>query len=223
VKVEEIERRLRQPHPLERAYPGSRRRTRTVHRSRVGGIAPLLVPLVVVLVVTAFAQLNGRVGEGPQASPGIDQPEPSKPFVSIPPETAPPVTAAACAPGAVKGSFLGSGGAMGTQYVIVRLAAVGRTCSLPRTPDVALTDNAGTALAVSTQGGSSIARIDLATVLEARVAVFSLCESPSSRPLFVALHLGNGNDVRVPLPDNFTQDCVGGQTQVAVDGLFAAP
>jgi hypothetical protein len=222
VKVEEVERRLRQPHPLERAYAYRERRRRTVHRSRLGGVAPLLVPLVVVLAVTAFAQLNGRVGAGPQPLPGIDEPQPSKPFFSGAPETAPPVTAAACAPGAVKGSYVTAGGAMGTQYVIVRLVAVGRACSLPRTPDVALTDNAGTVVALSAQGRAGIPQIDLATVLEARVAV-SLCESPSARPLFVSLHLGNGNDVRVQVPTNLTQDCAAGKTQVAVDDLFAAP
>lgn len=224
MRLEEIEQRLRRPHPLEQLYGRYRNRPQRIGRPAFGGgLGMSLLPIVVVAVAVAvLVQWNRPVGAGPQptnATAGQD-PEPSKSVVSFPPESAaPPATGTPCGPGSIKGSLVGLGGAMGTQYALIRLEPLAAACSLPLTPGVALSDSAGSTLGASAPSNQDGGRIDLGPVLEARVGVASLCGLKPQVSVVVSLDFGNGNVVRVPMPAQFRPGC-SGTTVVSVDDLF---
>ena len=223
MNLSEIERSLRRPHPIETTYstqgPASQRRV--TFRAGLRG-THIAVVAVIAIAAAAVALPNlGHVGAGPEASnPPSGEPAPSKPFVSIAPDVSPPgAISAPCGPGAVKGSLIGWGGAMGTQYALIRLDPLGAICSLPRTPAVILADDAG-----ATLGSSSVRpagpRVDLTpSALEVRVGVASLCGLTAKRSAIAVVDFGNQGSVRVPLPAEFRQVCAGGVSSVSVDEL----
>ena len=226
MKISEIERLLRRPHPVETTY--SNRRPASQRRIMFGaGLGGSSVAVVAVIAIAAAAVALPRVagiGAGPEASnPPSGQPEPSKPFVSVAPDVSPPVAISApCRPGAVNGSLTGWGGAMGTQYALIRLEPKGATCSLPRTPAVMLTDDAGTTLA-SSSGRPAGPRVDLtAAALEARVGVASLCGLTAKHSAVAVVDFGDQDLVRVPLPAEFRQVCSGGASSLSIDELSPA-
>lgn len=228
---DDIEKRLRTPHPLERSYGEYRLRgprRPVVRHAFVGGLGLSWVLLLLIaagLVVGIRLVSSNGVGALPQPSnpASIASPEPTKPIVSRPPVSpSPPLTLAACAPGSVFASLSGWGGAMGIEYASIRLATLGGPCSLPLDPAVTLEDGAGSILATSDSAAGN-GRIALVSPLMARVGVASLCSSSLSPAIVMVLDLGNSNVVRLPMPAKFTQACQGASSRISVDDLFAAP
>ena len=230
---DEIERRLRRGHPIESLYGEQLARPR-VRLSRRPGLrrypsvwvipAVLALGAVVLLVRLPRTSPSGALPEG---SNGASGPEPTKAVASLAADTPAPVSvAAACTAGRVRASIVGWGGAMGTEYAVIKLEPTGSACSLPISPTVSVADNAGAKVATSST--STIpgqgARVDLGSAaLEARVGVVSLCGASLSKGLTVALDFGLGTVVTVALPAGFSAPCSGGSSQVFVDDLFPAP
>lgn len=227
---DDIEKRLRAPHPLERqysAYRGRRQRRPVARPSLVAGFGAPLVPLVLIVAGLAVAlrvASSAGVGAVPQPSTApAASPEPTKPIVSPEPASPPAaVTLAPCGAGSVAASLAGWGGAMGTEYALIRLVPLHGPCSLPLAPTVAVDDGAGLALATS-EPSAEKGRIPLDAAVNARVGVSSLCSSSASPSVVISVDLGSGNVVRVPMPPRFSQPCNGGSSQVSIDDLFAAP
>lgn len=227
---DEIEKRLRAPHPLERTYStyrGRRERRLVARPSFIAGAGSSLVPLILLVAgIAVVLRLTSSAGVGavPQPStPAAATPEPTKPIVSFAPESPPAaITVAPCGPGSVAASLAGSGGAMGTQYAVIRIVPLHGACSLPLAPGVALDDGNGSALATS-EPSTQKNRIALETAVNARVGVSSICSSSPSKSVVIVVDLGNRNVVRVPMPPGFSQGCNGGSSQVSVDDLFVAP
>lgn len=221
----EIEARLRAPHPVEREFEMSGRgRGGAKVVARGAGLSFYLLPIAILVVaVGALLRLSSSPATGalpPDSDGPAGIPQATKPFYSVPPETpAPPITVAACQPGAVKATLVGWGGAGGTQYALIRIAAVAGACSLPATPGVSILSGASSLAAVPAAGAS---RVALSTVLEARVGISSLCPQTSGTGLTVRLDLSNGLTVTVPLPAGFPVQCQG-PTNIFVDDLFAVP
>ena len=227
---DDIERRLRAPHPLERTYPayrGRRARRPVVRPSFFARSSISLVPLFFIVAGLAVVlRLASSAGVGAVPQPSVAAaatPEPTKPIVSLAPESPPTaITVAPCGPGSVAASLAGSGGAMGTQYAVIRIVPLHGACSLPLAPGVALDDGNGSALATSAPSTQKN-RIALETAVNARIGVSSICSSSPSKLVVIIVDLGNGNVMRVPMPPGFSQGCNGGSSQVSVDDLFVAP
>lgn len=227
MRADDLERRLRKPHPLEAEYaaagPRSRRRVRlgSTSSSALGGsIALLVLAIVAVGIGTRLGQ--SASGAGPESTATNPAVEPTKPIASFATDTPLPVTAAPCAAGNVRATVVGSGGAMGTQYVLIRLESVSAACSLPLSPAVAISDAAGLTLAQAAPADPNH-RIDLAAALEARVGISSLCASNAAKGLNVILSFDQGFTMKVPVPAGLSVPCNGTENTVFVDELFMAP
>jgi len=227
---DDLEKRLRAPHPLERSYSAYRGRgqERPVARpSFIAGFGTAWLPLLLVAaglaVVLRVASSDG-VGAVPQPSIApAATPEPTKPFVSLAPESPPAaISVAPCGRGSVAASLAGRGGAMGTQYALIRIVPLHGRCSLPLAPSVVLDDGSGSAIATS-EPSTEKGRIALETAVNARVGVSSLCSSSPSPSVVIVVDLGDGNVLRVPMRPGFSQGCNGGSSQVSIDDLFVAP
>ena len=232
MNLDQIEERLRQPHPLERSYATYRNRQRrplVTQRSSLAGLGGTLVPIAVLVAALAiFVRVSNSNSPGalPQASSPVTglSPEPTKPYLSMDtgtPAPAPSVSAP-CAAGAVKATLIGWGGAGGTQYALVRLEPVAGSCSLPQTPALEITNGTGSTIATSAAGAPG-ERVELSSTFEARVGITSLCPASAEKLLNVVLELGPANRVSVPLPAQFTVPCTGPASSMFLDDLFPAP
>jgi hypothetical protein len=211
----------RDPVHTAHRVPGPVGRRRILFRAALGAS---VVTVVGVLAVTAAVVAYPNVARVVAGTDGSNAPagdaEPSKPFVSAAPDGSPSVASSApCAPGAVDAWLMGWGGGMGTQYMLIRLDPTGASCSLPRTPAVTVTDDAGTALA-SASGRVENPRVDLTSAaLEARLGVGSLCGLAANHSAVAVLDFGDQDVARVPLPAAFRQGCSGSVSRVWVDEL----
>jgi hypothetical protein len=219
---EQIERALRQPHPLERqatvALPGQLRvrRGRTLAQG-----STLFLPLVIALVAVAMAlRMPSEAGPGAAASIPSNGPNLTKAPETLSPQSPePPVAVGPCQSGSVKAAVAGWGPAGGTQYVLIALTIGGPACSLPVSPGASIVDSSGAAMANTTTGSSD--RIAISSSLNARVGIDSLCSASAATAQTISLDLGATGGVSVTLPSGFDVPCTGGQTSMFVDDLFA--
>lgn len=194
---------------------------------RIGGATTITLAVVtVVLIAAAYVRFGpvSEFGSLPQpmgtAPVGVIAPEPTKPWVTLPPTpSASSVNLAPCRPADVSASVIGWGAAGGTTYAEIRLTPSGPSCAMPSVPDVSISDAAN--LLLSHRPAAIGGQVALnSSGLIARVGWSSWCGATPAAPMALHLGLEFGSAIVVTLPIAFGAHCEGVPATVSIDPLF---